>query len=164
MATPRKLNPQKGGRPTKYRESLIGAVDDYLKICVDEYNEFHRVRGDRTNAYDRLVKVNLPTMEGFSIYLDVHLDSLYEWADKYPKFSEALDKILKLQKERLTKGALSGEYNPTIAKLMLSSNHGMREKSDVTTGGKPIPLLKLENNNVLRDNSDEEDSESDEED
>ena len=70
-------------------------------------------------------------------------------------------KIKQEQKERLADNGLAGKYNPTIAKLILSANHDMREKvdTDVTSkGDKIIPILPL--NDVLRNNSDKEDNRS----
>jgi hypothetical protein len=42
-----------------------------------------------------------------------------------------LKKIKDIQRERLLYNGLSGDYNSTIAKLVLSANHGMSEKSEV---------------------------------
>ena len=53
-------------------------------------------------------------------------------------FLHALEKIENLQGKILQNKGLLGEFNPTITKLMLSANHGMREKSDITSDDKPI--------------------------
>jgi hypothetical protein len=130
-----------GGRPTKYNEEIMLAkVDEYLAQCEDEYSEFHKTRGEKSDSYDRLIKVNLPTIFSFSQFCDVPERTLYDWKDQYPKFSQSLEKIVKLQERRLLEKSLSGEYNPMIAKLVLSSNHGYREKSetDVTSKGERI--------------------------
>jgi len=140
MATPRK-DPKdylKMGRPTKYKPEFVAMVDEYLADCEDEYTEFHKTRGDKSDSYDRLIKVNLPSLVGFSLRINVDETTMWEWAKIYPDFSKALDKIKKIQQERLVKGGLSGEYNPMIAKLVLSANHGMREKSDITSDDKAI--------------------------
>lgn len=128
------------GRPTEYKEEFIAKVDEYLKICEDEEDEFHKTRGEKSDSYDRIIKAKLPTMYGFAKFIGVALSSVYLWKEKYPQFSEALEKVMEEQKERITNKAISGEYNPTIAKLILSSNHGMREGTDVTSGGKPIKI------------------------
>lgn len=115
----------KGGRPTEYKEEYIDKVDEYLAVSVDKYDE-------------KKLKVSLPTMGGFSLFIDVSEKSLYNWRDEHPKFLQALSKIVKEQQKRLLDMGLSGEYNSTIAKLVLSANHGMREKSDVTTNDDKI--------------------------
>lgn len=117
---------------------MIAEVDVYLAQCQDEYDEFHKTRGKMSNSYDRIVKVNLPMVEKFADYLKVDKTSLYEWAKLYPEFSYALNKINEEQRRRLLENGLSGDYNPMIAKLILSANYGMKEKSDVTTNDKDI--------------------------
>jgi hypothetical protein len=98
------------------------------------------------NGYEKIdyvLRVNLPTIEGFARFIGVNKTTLYEWDKKYPDFSNSLDKIRIEQQTRLINEGLAGNYNPTIAKLILSSNHGMREKTeqDITTGGKEINAI-----------------------
>ena len=109
----------------------------------------------KQKTYEKKIKVNLPLIEGFALFIDVDKTTLYDWEKKHKEFSHALNKIRTEQQKRLMYSGLSGEYNPVIAKLVLSANHGMREKSDLTTDGKefPQPLL-----NAIRDhNGDKED-------
>ena len=128
------------GRPSKYKEEFIDKVDEYLDSCVDKVTTFHKTRSDNSNTYDRILKVTLPSHEGFAIYIGVNASTLYEWASKHEKFSKALENIMTAQKKVLLEKGTSGEYNSTIAKLVLSSNHGMSEKKevDVTSEGKRI--------------------------
>lgn len=128
------------GRPTKFKEEYIEEVDVYLSECKDEYDEFHKTRGAQSDSYQRLIRVKLPTIEGFALRLDVSDKTLYTWSKKSPEFLLALGKIKREQKERLFAGSLSGEYNPVIAKLILSANHGMAEKTetDHTSKGEKI--------------------------
>lgn len=147
------------GRPTEYTEEYINKVDEYLAICIDEEREYHKTRGEKSDSYERRLNVKLPTIEGFAKFLDVSKRVLYDWKDKYPEFLHALEKIESEQKTRLLDNGLSGDYNPVIAKLVLSANHGMKERSDVTTDDKPItPLGTLDD--LRQDNSNKEDSES----
>jgi hypothetical protein len=94
--------------------------------------------GDKSDTYERLIKVKLPTIEGLAIYLGVARKTLYSWEKEYPIFAAALDRVRAEQLQRLIDSGLSGDYNPVIAKLMLSHNHGMREKSDITSDDKPL--------------------------
>lgn len=129
----------KNGRPTKYKHEYIAKADEYLLTCVDEEYDWTKSDGKAGTSWERKVKVHLPTIEGFASFLDVNKTTLYEWAKNYPRFSNALTKITTEQAKRLLEKGLSGDYNPTIAKLILSSNHGMREKTDITTDGKELP-------------------------
>lgn len=128
------------GRPTIYSVELIDKVYEYLDTCVDEEDEFHRTRGEKSDSYDRIVKVELPTFEGFSIFINVNRDTLKEWVKIYPDFSAAMDDITRAQKKALINNGLSGNYNPSMAKFILSANHGLREGSDVTSNGNEIKI------------------------
>lgn len=145
------------GRPSEYKEEYIAKVDEYLLTRQDEEYEFHKTRGEKSDSYDEKVKVKLPTIEGFALYLGVNKTSLYAWEKLHERFSNALDKIREEQRRRLIDKGLAGTYNPVIAKLILSANHGMREKSDVTTDGKELPTPIL--NNVFSNNSNQEGNE-----
>ena len=132
------------GRPTKYLEEYNNKVDEYLELHQDK--ELERVGLRSENGYEKIdyvLRVNLPTIEGFARFIGVNKTTLYEWDKKYPDFSNSLDKIRIEQQTRLINEGLAGNYNPTIAKLILSSNHGMREKTeqDITTGGKEISSI-----------------------
>ncbi len=111
-----------GGRPTKYKPEFIRLVDEYLKKTVDSVEVFAG-GGQR-------IKVNLPSIEGFSQFLDVDKAQIYDWEKLNPQFNHALNKIRREQWRRLIDNGLAGTYNATIAKLILSCNHGMRENDN----------------------------------
>lgn len=134
------------GRPSEYKEEYCQKVDEYLASNKDEQVQVvKQANSDKGyEMFENKLKVRLPTIEGFARFIDVNKTSLYEWEKIYPEFSNALSKIRTEQQERLINQGLSGEYNSTIAKLILSANHGMREKSetDLTSGGEPLqPIL-----------------------
>ena len=109
-------------RPTKYKSSFIAEADRYLATTGKE-------------------QTHLPKIESFAIYLGVNKTTLYEWAKKYKKFSNALEKILLRQGEQLIDDGIYGgkEVNSTIVKLLLQNNHGMKERTDTTTNDKDLP-------------------------
>jgi hypothetical protein len=123
-----------GGRPTKYDPKYCNAVNDYIKTCVDYLD------GNGKPV------VGLPTYEGFLNYLEEQFGvvivekTLYNWEEENAEFLQSLDKIKRNQKIKLMQNGLAGNYNPTIAKLMLSSNHGMSEKTqtDITSKGEAV--------------------------
>ena len=81
----------------------------------------------------------LPSIEGLARYLEVSRDTLYEWEKQYPEFSDILEAVRAEQADRLINNGLSGDYNPTITKLMLSK-HGYSDKTDITTAGQPLNM------------------------
>lgn len=77
-----------------------------------------------------------PSVAGLALWLHISRDSLYERKE----FSDILA-IIKLKQELLlVNKSIGGDYNPTIAKLLLSSKHGYVERSaaDITTNGESL--------------------------
>lgn len=126
-------------RPTKYNTRFIARIDDYLATRQDEEYQLVKTDGEKSTTFENKVRVRLPTIEGFAQFIDVNKTTLYEWEKLYPKFSNALEKIREEQRKRLLDNGLSGDYNPVIAKLVLSANHGMAERSELTgPNGQPL--------------------------
>lgn len=102
------------GRPSLYHPGILKGVAKYLKISRDRVE-------------DKSLRINLPKIEGLAKFLKVNKDTLYEWAKKHPEFSDALERVKNEQFCRLIDEGLAGRYNSTITKLILSSNHGLKE-------------------------------------
>lgn len=118
-------------RPTDYKgEETLKKVDEYIKECQDDFSGDYK-------------KVKLPTIEGLALKLDTTERTLHRWATKHPEFRQSLDRVNQLQKQRLQSEGLAGNYNSTIAKLILSANHGLREGKDVTSKGEKIEGNKI---------------------
>jgi len=126
------------GRPTLYTEDILSKTKEYLDSCED--TEIERESGQRT---EYRLNVKLPTVQGLAVYLGVSRDTIYEWASKHPEFSDTIELLQAEQADKLINQGLAGNYNSTIAKLMLSSNHGMREKSDVTSNDETITNVNI---------------------
>lgn len=115
----------------KYKKEYINEIDNYLKECHDEYEKVEKQSSESAILYERKLKVNLPSIEGFSKYIGISRKTLYNWSDSYVEFENALDKISEAQKKVLIEKGLSGDYNSTIAKLVLSVNHNMIERKEI---------------------------------
>lgn len=120
----------KGGRPSKYKPEFVQKVYDYVSQCVSDKDNY-----------------KLPTREGLanSFFIDgkqgVTVETIANWGKRDEAFLSALRFIDQKQKEELINRGLNNEANSTIAKLILSANHNMREKQDVTSGDKPLPSV-----------------------
>ena len=119
------------GRPTKYSESYVNKVKDYVDSCNDELVTVISGESEKFKAFKEKVRVNLPTIEGLAIYLKLHKDTIYEWEKKYKPFSDVINILRAKQVERLINNGLSGDYNPIIAKVLLSKQ-GYSEKTEST--------------------------------
>jgi hypothetical protein len=118
-------------RPTKLTKELVDKAAKYIGETM----------------MGGLYAGDLPMVAGLAIYLGVSRDSIYEWSkkrDKYTElertFSDIVEDILTWQEYKLAGKSLKGEYNPTIARLLLNSKHGYVEstKTDVTSDGEKL--------------------------
>lgn len=132
------------GRPTQYDPSFVDKVDKYLAENQDEWSEFHKTRGDKSDSYEQVVKVKLPTREGFAQFIGKSTDAFLDWEREHPEFGGALRKIEMEQKQRLINEGLAGNYNPVIAKLLLSANHGMVDRTESKTEFSIASLIKAQ--------------------
>lgn len=107
-------------RPTKLTTELIKSAQEYLE------------------TYTTVV----PTIEGLALYLKVNRDTLYDWeaTNRDQAFSDIISDLKAKQASELIDGTLTGKYNATIAKLILSGRHNYIEKreQDITSGGDKI--------------------------
>lgn len=127
-------------RPTKLTPELLEKATGYLATCTDKV--VYTDKGAMT-----YVNVELPTLEGFAIYLGIHKDTVQEWCKPkddevvplHYEFSVLVKDVIQEQGKRLINNGLGGLYQPKIAGMMLSK-HGYIEKSesDITTGGEKI--------------------------
>lgn len=107
------------GRPTDYTPELLEAAWEYA----------------RTHDGDEV-----PSVAGLCDKIGISRNCAYEWAkDENKQFNDILETIAKKQEKTLLNKGLSGEFNSTITKLMLTK-HGYSDKqeTDLTSGGKPI--------------------------
>lgn len=107
-------------RPTKLTTELIKSAQEYLE------------------TYTTVV----PTIEGLALYLKVNRDTLYDWeaTNRDQAFSDIISDLKAKQASELIDGTLTGKYNATIAKLILSGRHNYIEKreQDITSNGDSI--------------------------
>ena len=129
----------KPGRPTIYNEEILIKTKEYISQCEDNVEEYHKTRGNTSDSYERIIKVNLPTIEGLAVYLGINKDTIYTWRKEKQEFSELIEELLAHQAKQLINKGLSGDYNPTIAKVLLTK-HGYREGSELTgKDGEALP-------------------------
>lgn len=115
--------------PTLYNDEMLQKATDYLT--------------DYPGAGDVV-----PSISGLSLYLGIGRETVRLWSkaeDKEP-FAAVIDKIMAMQEQKLLCGGLLGDYNASIAKLMLTK-HGYHDKQDSTLAapdGGPVQITKVE--------------------
>lgn len=107
----------KFGRPSKLTPEMIQKAWDYI----------------RTNTEQALEgKGQLPTKERLALTLNVSRQTMDDWKEHSAEFLDILRTLEHLQADMLLQNGLTGKYNPTIAKLLLSK-HGYVEKTEQDT-------------------------------
>lgn len=130
------------GRPSKYNEDILTKTREYIDLCVDSYEVKTRPfinSSKHVGDEDYLVKhTKIPTLEGLAFFLKVNKDTIQEWKKEHEEFSVLIQELLAKQADELINKGLSGDYNPTIAKVLLTK-HGYREGIEQSgEDGKPL--------------------------
>lgn len=112
------------GRPTDYTEELLEKARAYEA-------DFKSIFPDDV----------LPTLEGLALHLGISRETIYAWESQEGKeiFSDIVSNIRQQQAKTLVNKGLKGEYNASIAKVMLTK-HGYREGIDTTSDGKAFEV------------------------
>lgn len=84
---------------------------------------------EKAEAYLSRYETVIPSAAGLSIYLDVSRATLYNWADKEARFLDILEKVNTHQEQICLENGLKGDFNATIAKLVLGK-HGYKDQQE----------------------------------
>ena len=60
-----------GGRPPEYNPDYILKVDEYLELNKDEEVQVIKQSSEKYEMFDNKLKVKLPTVEGFALFIGV---------------------------------------------------------------------------------------------
>ena len=98
-------------RPTKYSQEMVDKSYEYI-------NDYE-IHGDM-----------IPSIEGLAEVLELHRDTLYDWAKQDSKeFSDILGMLIQKQQKVLINNGLSNTFNSAITKLVLGK-HGFHDKME----------------------------------
>lgn len=105
-----------GGRPTTYSEQVVQQARDYIENYDKE---------PHNHAF--------PSVVGLCSAINRPKSTIYDWSkDPSKEFSDILATIHEKQELVTFNKAMTGEYNATIAKLLLGK-HGYHDKQDTNT-------------------------------
>lgn len=85
----------------------------------------------------------VPSVSGLACYLGISKVTALSYAKENNDFLNTLEAIKTIQENSLINKGLTGDFNPTIVKLMLS-NHGYAEKQETALTGKEGGAIKIE--------------------
>lgn len=91
---------------------------------------------DKANTYLDEYASAIPSVAGLSLFLGCARSSIYKWQDEDERFSDILGRILATQEQLLLSNGLTGDFNATIAKLVLGK-HGYSDKQETELSGNP---------------------------
>lgn len=118
-----------GGRPPEYSPKKLKAAKAFAETAK------------KMALSDKQGKAP-PKIAELALVLGVARSTIYEWKRLHPEFSDTIEDIQSAAEIMLVDNGLGGTYNPTITKLMLSSNHDYKERQDVTSADKAVtPML-----------------------
>jgi len=129
------------GRPPEFNQEVLEKANAYINSCLDSFYQQVKTEGKDSTTWDNKIDVKMPTIEGLAFYLTVSRQTVYNWEAQYAEFGEITERIKQIQADRLIQKGLSGDYNPTIAKVILGK-HGYIEKVEET--GRPDRLTEAE--------------------
>ena len=115
--------PAKPGRKSLYRPEYCQAIIDFFSFSIDAPNrqlEPVITRGEQNGKpfekqEIRFIPAPLPLLESFAESIGVTRETLGEWADQFPAFSEAHARAKAMQKALLIDRGLTRQYDPSFA-------------------------------------------------
>lgn len=116
---------QKVGRKSDYRPEYVEVARAYIEECMTIEEGKER---------------ELPSRVGLCLRLKTSNVTLIEWGKNNPLFLNALRSLDNAQHQQLINRGMNGTGNTTITKLMMMSNHGYKEKTDVTSNDESITI------------------------
>lgn len=111
-----------GGRPTEYSQDILDKAREY-----------------RDNLPEDEV---IHSIEGLALYIGITRSTIYDWRsqDDKKEFSDILEEILQKQGRSLVNKGLSGDYNPSIAKVILTKHNYREGIEHVGNEGGPMEI------------------------
>jgi len=130
------------GRPLKFKsvEELQNAIDGYFQSCEDP---------EKPGFYHKPL-----TITSLAVHLDTSRETLLDYQNK-DEYSDAIKKAKQFI-HAWTEEQLYRNTQVTGVIFNLKNNYGWKDKTeqDITSAGKPIPLM----SHVLTNNQSQEDS------
>lgn len=123
------------GRPTKYDPKYAGMLMEYFDVPAGYDAEVENSKGVLQSVRHA---ADFPTFAGFANSIDVHRETLLNWADTdengeplNPEFFDAYKKAKDHQERILIQNGLKGGYHPAFAIFTAKNVIGWRDKQEL---------------------------------
>lgn len=127
---------KKVGRPTEYKKEVNKKLADFFsKERFSTITVITTGKNDYCKEEEKRVAAELPTFEKFAESINISRDTLYEWANKHPEFSDTMDRCRQIQKDFLIQNGLLGLYQSNFAIFVAKNLTDMKDKTEIEHGG-----------------------------
>lgn len=128
---------KKVGAPSKYKKKFCEEIIDYFSVPPQrtEYKREYFQNGELKSEVPILTANEFPTFQGFADSIGVHIDTLHEWKEKYPEFSEAYMRAKQLQEKIWLVNGMQNLYNSQFAQFFGKNCLGYTDKTEVSHTG-----------------------------
>lgn len=141
-------------RPLKFKtpKELEEKINAYFDFCDNKI-----IKRIINKNGDLISEVATPyTITGLASFLGTNRQTLVNYEKKSDDFFDAIKKAKALIESNYEERALIGDNNVVMTIFALKNNFNWRDKqeTDITSGGKPIPLLgNVRNNKSIKEDS-----------
>lgn len=100
-------------------EVVADKLRDYLIRSRDRVSSEIVSSGASGERYKQTIKVNLPSLEGFRVYLNITNSLWKRWLEDHIEFKNLIGYLEDVRSIKLQANSLSGDYSPVLSKLFL---------------------------------------------
>lgn len=138
-----------GGRPSKYKKEFADQLIDYFDV-----EPYRRELKAESTAYGKngnetfnkkeyiLVANDPPFLIGFCEEIGISMDTLHEWVDKYPEFSDAYARAKELFKRFLVTNGLNRAADSAFTIFTAKNTTDMKDKMELEPSGSFLDVIR----------------------
>jgi len=142
-----------GGRPTKYQPEYCQDIINYFERepFTTMYKKEYFNNGELKSETPILTANEFPTFQGFAHKISVNIDTLHQWKEDYPEFSEAYAHAKQLQEQVWLVNGMQNLYNSQFAQFFGKNCLGYKDKTETEITGLDGGPIQLSNASVLNE-------------
>lgn len=127
----KKTKKHAGGRPTKYDPAYCESIISFFSADPIIYKDITITHKDgSTIDKTEMEAAPTPFLTAWCKSIGINIDTVHEWARKYPQFSVAYKRAKQLQREFVVETALKGVHNGNFSIFMMKNVCKWQDKED----------------------------------